>query len=259
MPLPIPPPPRRTLLVVIVAVVVVLLVVGFLALTGVFTPGSGHNGQGLTEPPVSYSQVASVGADAVQGEIGGPWTLVAVEGFGLSSSASGAVVSGTLDDGCTAYPAPGAPSAGTLPATPTGSPPGTSALWMFLATNDSEDVLIVAVTWNASAPIFIISGSCTGQFTDLGSLAGLSVVNSTQVALAANGDGGSTFLADNPGAFQSFVLLGPGVDGSDLPYWAVEYNTCGLATTGTGSQIVGVYDAENGAEVAAPTTSSVDC
>jgi len=79
------------------------------------------------------------------------------------------------------------------------------------------------------------------------------------VAAAANADGGSAFLSSQGSVLQVFVLLGPGVSGSDFPYWGVEYDGCGLATSGTGTLFIGTYDALSGSVVTAPLTESVDC
>jgi hypothetical protein len=243
---------------VVAVVVIAVVVVVALALAGVFSTGSG-NGQGTTGTPLYYGQVATEGADGVQNESGGPWSLVAAEGFGLTTSTSGATAAGSLDNGCTANPAPGSPSTATLPATPTGSTPGAEAAWLFLATNPSGEVLLYVVTQSASYPLFLVSGSCTTDFGGLTTIAGLSVVNSTTVAGIANENGGSAFLSSNPGALVILALLGSGLGGSQVPYWAVEYNSCGLSTSGTGTLLIAVYDAEDGSTVSGPTSEATEC
>ncbi|HLM92058.1 MAG TPA: hypothetical protein VK424_08470 [Thermoplasmata archaeon] len=246
-------------MVVVVVVVVVILVVGVLAFAGVFTPSS-STGQGLTGTPVSYDQVSSAGANAVQNESGGPWRLVAAVGLGLATSASGSIAANAVVSGCTATPAPGSPSGGTLPATPTGSPAGSVALWMFIAANSPGDILIIAVTQNATVPLFILSGSCTSEFSDLGSIAGLSVVNSPLIANTTNSAGGSAFLTSHPGTLQTFILFGPGIPHApDMPIWGAEYNTCGLASTGTGTLFIALYDASSGSPYGSPMTQSTNC
>jgi hypothetical protein len=257
-PTPTPPPKKRWWLVVVAVVVVVLVVLAVLALAGVFTPSS-RSGPGVVGVPVYYSQVASSGADVVSAQGGGPWTLVAVEGFSLSSSASGANVAGSVGSGCTATPAPGSPSSSTLPATPGGSPPGTAAAWLFLAIDPNGTMLFVVATENSSYPLMLIDGSCTSEFGDLGSLAGLTVVNSTQVATSANANGGSVFLGNNAGVLQIYGLFGSGLGGYDNPLWAVEYNTCGLSTSGTGTVFIGLYNAVDGTLETTPGTESVSC
>lgn len=258
---PLVPPRRRGILTAIVVVVVVAVaLVAVLALAGVFAP-SKSSGQGLTGSPVSYSQVAPRGTGAVQNESGGPWRPVGAVGIGLTISASGSHAGSIVSSGCNSTPAPGSPSGGTLPATPTGAAAGSVALWMFLGADSAGDVLMVAVTANASVPLVILSGACTADYSGLGTIAGALVVNSTVIAGNADGNGGSTFLSSNPGAIQTFVLFGPGLPngGPDVPLWAADYNTCGLATTGTGTAFVALYYGASGDAYGTPMTQTVDC
>jgi len=251
--------PRRSILIALVALVVAAIVVlGVLALLGVFSPGK-SGPQGITGTPVSYGQVAVAGADGVRNVSGGPWTVTVAEGIGLTSSASGLNAASVLGPGCTANPASGSPSGATLPATPTGSTAGAVALWVFLAANSSGAILMYVVTDAADYPLYVVTGSCTSSFDSLGTIAGASVVNSTEIASSANGDGGSAFLSSHPGSTQIFVLLGTGDNGANFPYWAVEYNTCGLASSGSGTLFIGLYDAATGILVKGPTTESVGC
>jgi hypothetical protein len=245
--------------VVVVAVVVVaIVVVAVLALAGVFKPSTA-GGQGVTGTPLSYNQAAPSGTEGVQNQSGGPWTLIAAEGLGLTSSSSGTNAAGFVDSGCTGNPAPGSPSSTTLPATPTGSAAGTVAVWFFLAEDSSDQLLIYVVTQAANYPLVIVAGSCTSEFSSLASIAGLAVLNSTVVASTALSSGGSAFLASQTGALQVFVLLGAGVSGSTVPYWAVEYDTCGLSSSGTGTVFIGLYNADTGVAVTAATTESINC
>jgi len=248
--------------VVVAVVVVVVVVVVALVASGVLTPSSSH-GQGVTGTPLSYSQVASEGAQGIlnQSSTSGPvgWTLVAVEGLGLTTSASGSNAQATAGSGCAATPASGAPSSTILPATPTGSPSGTAAVWVFLATGSGGDLLFYVVTQAASYPLFVLSGSCTDTYDELGNLSGYSVVDSTVVAASANAAGGSAFLSSNPNSLQAYALFGPGLSGSSVPYWAVEYNTCDFSTSGTGTIWASIYNAENGSVVTSPLTESTSC
>lgn len=241
---------------------VAVVVVAALVASGVLTPSSG-TGQGVTGTPLAYSQVASEGAQGIlnQSPTGGPilWNLVAVEGLGLTTSTSGSNAVGTVSSGCTVSPASGAPSSVTLPATPTGSPAGTAAVWIFLALGGAGDILTYVVTQEASYPLFVLSGSCLDSFDELGNLTGYPIVDSTVVAASANAEGGSAFLSSNPNSLQAYVLFGPGLSGSTVPYWAVEYNTCGESTSGTGTVWVGIYNAESGTGVNSPLTESTSC
>lgn len=248
-------------MVVAVVVVAAVAVIALVA-SGVLSP-SGGPGQGVTGEALSYSQVASEGAQGILNEspAGAPveWTLVAVEGLGLSTSTSGSNAAGTVGNGCSTTPASGAPSSATLPATPTGSSPGTAAVWIFLAVGSGGELLFYVVTQAASYPLFILSGSCLDTFDELGNLTAFTVVDSTVVGESAYSDGGSAFLSSNPNSLQAYVLLGPGLAGSSVPYWAVEYDTCGVSSSGTGTVWIGVYDAESGGIVNSPMTESTSC
>jgi hypothetical protein len=256
-PLPPPPPRRRIWLVVVAIVIVVLVLVAVLALAGVFSPSS--NSQGVTGAPIYYSQAASPGAATTQNESGGPWTLVAAEGVVLSASASGSNVAGSIGSGCNAAPAPGSPSSATIPATPTGSPAGAAAAWMFLAVSPSNSLLFVIVTQSSAFPLIVATGSCVSDYAKLSSIVGLTVVNSTVVANSANSAGGSAFLSSNSGALQLFGLFGPGLASYTYPVWAVEYNSCGLSTAGSGTQFLGVYDALDGTVLISPSPEATGC
>ena len=157
-------------------------------------------------------------------------------------------------------PGPGEPELGYFPATPTGSTAGSVALWMFIGANSTGANLFVAVTANASVPLFLYTGACTSEFSDLGSIAGASVVNSPYVASSTNSAGGGAFLNSHPGALQSFILFGPGIPHApDVPIWGAEYNTCGFATAGTGTLFIALYDATSGSPYGTPMTQSATC
>lgn len=238
---------------VVVAVVVVLAV---LLLAGVFSSGGGQGGTGT---PLYYTQAAPEGAGGVQNSSEGPWTLIAVEGFGISTSTSGSTAAGSLDDGCSSSPLPNTPPSATIPATPSGSTPGTEAAWIFLAENPSDQILLYVVTAAASYPLMVVTGACTSDFNMLSSLTGVTVANATEVVENANANGGSSFLAGQPNALVIIALFGAGLEGSPNPYWAVEYNSCGLSSSGTGTVFVALYDAVDGSVVSPPTTESTSC
>jgi len=244
----------------VAVVVVVVVVVSVLALAGVFSP-SRSTGQGLTGTPVSYSQVATSGASAVQSESGGPWSFVGAVGLGLTTAFSGSVAEGYVASGCTSTPAPGSPSGGTLPATPTGSPPGAVAVWMFIGTNyDTGQVLMVAVTQTATAPLFLVTGSCVADYTIAKSVNGLALVNSTSIAQDADAAGGDQFLKTYPDALQTFVLVGPGQPHTpDVPVWAADYTTCQPGATGGGFRFLAIYNGTNGSPFGSPTNESTNC
>jgi hypothetical protein len=246
--------------VIAAVVVIVIVVVAVLSLAGVLSP-SGGSSPGLTGAPVSYDQVAPIGARGVQNESGGPWTVVGAVGLGLTTSVTGSIAASAVVNGCTATPAPGSPSGGTLPATPTGSTPGAVALWMFVGADPATgEVLLVAADQTTSVPLFLLNGSCTGQFLELNSIAGVQVVNSTQIGVSANSAGGTTFLSQNADAIPTFVLVGSGgAHGLDDPTWVADYTTCQPGATGSGTAFIALYNANTGSPIGSPTTQMTSC
>ncbi len=239
-------------------IVASVVLIGVLALAGVFSPSSG-TGPGVVGTPLYYAQAEPLGSSGVANQTGGPWTVVAAEGVGLSASASGSNVAGTLGSGCSASPAPGAPSSTTIPATPSNSNSGAVAAWLFLAAGPSGQLLFYVVTVASDYPLMIVTGSCTSEFSSLVTISGISVVNASGLVASVNAAGGTTFLSENPNSLVALVLFGAGLDGSSDPYWAIEYNSCGTSTSGTGTLFIEGFDASTGTALSSPTTESTNC
>jgi hypothetical protein len=258
---PVPPSRRKTTILIAVVVVVMIVVLAALALSGAFNSSS-SGGSSSTATPVAYSTAIPLATTAAQSAAGGPWTIVAAEGIGVPSTVSQTNVTSIGGSGCTFTPAPGRTSDVSIPGTPSATTAGKLSVWVFFAKNSSQDViLLISVVNGDAAPLVSVSGCSTvSVFAGLDSIATANVVDSTTVASTFDANGGSTFLANGTWQIQLFILLGGATDTGGTPWWDLHYSTCAItATSGPGSEIMGVYDANSGADITPPQTTSTTC
>jgi len=232
----------------VVAVVAVVVVI--LALLALHLHGTTNSVASVAGEPILYSQAVGP-AKAAQGKMsGGPWTIDAVVGFGISQSSSGG---GGLVNGCTTLWEN--TSIFLLPATPSNASAGEVSAWFLVSSNPSGDALMTFVS-DLSGSIVAsngveLQGSCTSTFTELGAVP-TSVVDSSTVAQSAAGLGALSFLSNHPGASTMLGLLGP--------YWMVELTTCSLPNpSGSGTEFAALFYASNGTLFLNGGVSQVPC
>jgi hypothetical protein len=231
----------------VVAVVVVLALLAHGIHLG--SPGGGTAAVQYGEP-LNYSQIVGPAQSEQAGASGGPWTPDSVLGVQLEQSASGA---GGLITGCTTLWENG--SVEVAPATPAGATAGAVALWMVASVNSTGAVLLTFVNDLAgtvvASNLIVVEGSCTSTFTEFGAIPS-PIVDSSVVATAAAGLGGSSFDSDYAGATQVFEVLGP--------FWAVLYTTCSFyAQGGNGEEFAATFYATNGTFLASIGPEPVSC
>jgi hypothetical protein len=247
-------------MLIAVVAVVVIVVLAALALTGVFGPGGG--GTAPSGPPVPYSAAAPLAPSATYGVPDGPWSLVAAEGVGIAAPAPQTNLTSIGADGCTFTAVPGGETEVSVPATPSGAPPGEFAVWVFFAKNPSQSaVLMVAVGGGASRPLALISGcGVVSDFSMLGTLPASGLVDSTTIAAEFDQQGGTSFLQNETLGLEYFLLIAGFAGTGNTPVWDVTYSTCTLTSHGVpGSSLSGDYLATNGTVVTPPRTTPGTC
>lgn len=225
----------------LVLAVVFAVVVGFLPTAA---------GPGITyADPMPFSQFIAQAESVAHSAEDGPWTPVAVLGLGESVSAAGTAAGAVLGAAnCTDVWA--ASGTYTLPATPSNAPTGEVSAWFVFSTDTTYRALLTMVT-NVSgtvqaANLEIVPQSCISGFSSYQPLpAATSVVDSTTVATAANGQGGSAFLSSHPQATSEFLVS----NFSGNVTWTVLYTTCTFISGGTetGETFVASLNATTGA------------
>jgi hypothetical protein len=263
---PPPPPPqtRRKVWVAVIAIAVVaVLLVGILAFTGVFS-SSGPGATGPIGTPESYREAIVPAISAGNEEAGGPWGIIAAEGFGLPSGITEPNVAGFVGNGCAFTPEPGGQGVLVLPGTPTNATPGAVATWIFFAKNASLEAILLIVVSNGGATVMgAVTGSgsgCTGTFTGLNEINVTGDVDSTAVAAEFDQNGGTGFLGSNAVATESFILIGASSATGGNAFWEVEYTTCAFtATGGSGNEEIAGYYASTGESLSGPTNQSTTC
>ena len=262
-PPPLPPSRRKPWALVgggVAAVVVVILAVLFA--TGVFSSSSGGSSTGPTGTPLSYDQVVPTAQNVAYYASAGPWTLAVAEGVGISSAVSGPNIAGAVGGGCTATPVTNAPSSLTLLATPSNATPGTVADRIFYATNSAAtQVLLIVVNASAGAAFVVVTGcSEVATFATYSPIGSAGVVDSTAVATSFDQAGGSNFSSSHSVSTRLFDLFGASSATHGNPAWAVAYSTCAFsATSGTGEELMGAYDASTGTAIELPSPFAQNC
>ena len=257
------PPPRRNMMMLAIAAVVVVVIIVVLALflSGVLTPKSTSSGGGSS----AFATGRSSAQSAADSQSGGPWTLIIADGTASTTSVSESTstLTGQFASGCTFTAASGAPSTMTLSAVSDVST-GVAGGWLFLFKNTgSSSVLAIGVTGTSATVLGTIGGSsCFGGL--LSSFSGVpsNVVDSGQVAAAANGQGGSTFLAAHSGAWASYsVSGGASYLGFSTPAeWTVAYSGCPISGgAGTSSAEFTASVNATTAAVTSTSTTTVSC
>ncbi len=259
-PIPTAPPrrtSRRTLWIAVGAIAaVIVVVVAALALSGVFSPASSP----AVGTALSYTQAYPSAATAAASAPEGPWSFVAAVGVGVPSSTTESNVASIVGSGCTFTPTPGAPTTFTFPGTSSGAPAGELAAWVFIANDEvSNTSLLVLVTGSLAAAMGIATGGCLSEFSEFGTVTG-SEVNSTTVAAEFNAAGGQSFLSGNSVLTRLAVLIGGYSETDGRPVWEIAYSTCAYtATSGTGTEMYGLYYADTGAQIEVSGANSVAC
>jgi len=258
---PVPPRPRRTWIWPVIAVAVAAVVVfAVLFLTGGF--GSGGGSSVPTGTPMSYTQALPVAIAEGQSASGGPWTVVAGEGVGVSTGISGPAPTAFTGSGCTFRAPPGAPASTTVPGTPGNATPGTVAAWVFFATNASMSVVLLILVTDLTASLLDLVSGCSdvSTFTEMGAVTTSNVVDSTAIASELDAAGGASFLANHTVVTHLFVLLGPSAALGGNAYWEAIYSTCQpTAVGGSGTEFSGTYYAASGSVFTSPTTTQIIC
>lgn len=258
---PPPPPSRKKVWVALGAVVVVAVVI--LAIFVLLMGSNSSTGGSIPDgPSTTYVQAVPLAISEGQAAVGGPWTVVAAEGVGVSNGISQPDLDSVGNSGCTYTPSPGSPSTVTFPGTASNSTPGAVATWVFFAKDLSLDsILLIEVSDGSAVPLVTATGSsCVATFTDLGAINATSVVDSSTIASQLNQGGGTAFLENHTGAGQVLVLLGESAATGGNSIWYLSYTTCPFtATSGTGFEITATYYAATGTTFTGPTAGSQSC
>ncbi len=179
---------------------------------------------------MAYSKVVGPANSIASATGGGPWSLVAVAGFSLSSSTL-AYPNATLGSGCT-YSVPdggGLPSGLFVPAFSGSFSSGTAPAWLLVYFQSAnQSALLVGVTNGSARALVIATGSCTTTFQSFGPVPA-SVVDSSVAAAAAWQGGGSAFVSQHSGISLNLemALVGSGNGCSLLGgCWAFVYSPC---------------------------------
>lgn len=240
--------------------VVIIVILAALLFAGVFKSGGGGSaGMGTA---VTFAQAVPVAASEGQTAVGGPWTIVAAIGIGVSSGVTQTSPATFSGSGCTYSTPSGASSVASVLGTPSNATAGAVATWVFLAKNASANVTLMVEVSNGQASLWAFVTGCSGvsTFASMGSIAAGGVVDSSAVATEFNANGGSAFLKNATSVTQFFILLGASTATSGSAFWEVSYSTCSLlATSGTGSDLVALYYATSGSVFSGPTASQVTC
>ncbi|MCI4335463.1 MAG: hypothetical protein L3K04_07560, partial [Thermoplasmata archaeon] len=140
---------------------------------------------------------------------GGPWTIVAAEGLGLTSGLTGVNAGSVVGGGCTVTPAPGSPAVITVLGTPSNASAGEVAQWFFFAINASHaSVLMISVTASSSAPIEVGTGStCLSTFTSYAPINASAVLDSTAAVQDFNAEGGTAWAQNHTVLTRLFALV----------------------------------------------------
>jgi hypothetical protein len=219
---------------VVVAIVVVILA---FALTGVIPLVAHSSGSS----PQSFSTSRGPAQTAASGVAGGPWSLLLVVGVATHSTYSGSAgnitgLAGSLSQSQCTYTGPGGTSP-TLPTSPAvgNVSQGSAGLWAYLFTNTTGATLIVSVTGSSATVV----GTLTGSACDLASAGFLAIpstgiIDSTTASADAAAAGGYGFLAANPTANATFLLVGGYATASSNlgALWIVQYLSCSLSGPG---------------------------
>lgn len=256
-PPPPEPPSRSRTIGIVVALILAVILIG--AVVGYALRPSGASPSTATTTvygtPFPYSQFTGPVATADTGAPGGPWVPLLVEGWGLHQSIGGTSAPYGTGSCATLWTASGSH---LLPATPAGSSAGELAAWVEIATNASGDYLLSIASETDGAveayPISELPSGCVTDASELGTgITSATILDSPEVAAAADVAGGSTWLSEYPNpATDDLVLF------NDT--WGVLYSTCPFnAESGDGQAFVAAMWATNGTMETAPESGLIAC
>jgi len=140
-----------------------------------------------------------------------------------------------------------------FPATPNDLGPGVSNSWAFVFADPSGAVLVSTVRNGTAALLATLPAGGPCLYEVAYSSVRSSEIDSTQAVRIANAVGGAAFLTSNPGADESFTLVGAEeypvmysgpaegqTPGNGFSSWTVTYSV--FVGTGNPSQDLGIYD-----------------
>ncbi len=250
---PIPP----ALIVALAVGIAVVVVVGGLALSGRFGPGSTSQ----LGPYPTFAGAVSEAQPAANSVSGGPWQAAFGAAIRLPSPLqfpTRNITQVVASLGCNVTLLGVPPSTIAVDETPLSEGPGTSGFWLVGFVNTSGGVVGVTVNDGAATALFDVSTTACPSITDSLLPFPSGAWDSSSVIGAVNGAGGATFLASHPNASQLFF----GVGGFGLlapePVWVVAYNSCPLAlvANSSGSEFNSTVE---GTTVASHSSGSVSC
>jgi len=246
-------------MIVAVVVVAAIVVLAVLLLSNPFQSSGSSVGAGT---PVPYSQAVPVAIAKGQGAPGGPWTIVAATGIGVASGISDSSPASFSGSGCTFSTPSGGSTVTTVLGTPSNATPGEVSSWVFFAKNASSNAILLLDVSDGQASLWALVSGCSGvsTFTGMSGISASGVVDSTTVAAAFNAAGGSAFLSNHTSVTHFFFLLVASSATEGTSFWEVSYTTCALtATGGSGSSLIGVYNAVSGSLFDGPTATQETC
>jgi hypothetical protein len=226
------PPParssRRWLAPVAAVIVVVVVLIAALFVTGVLHLGSSSSAPAYE----TFSQAEGV-ASANSGSVAGaPWFAALGAGVAAPTSILEPVTNLTsllTSVGCTLVFPHGEPANLDIPSTPTNAATGAAAYWTFGFKNVSNALLIETVSLGVASSLLIANGTACENFVAFLATFPSNVLDSPQIVAAANGAGGSAFLAKYPNATRGWGAVGGiqlGTLASTSPIWEVSYTSC---------------------------------
>ncbi len=258
-----PAPPRRRALWTAVAVVLVAAaVVGALFATGTLRIGSSSS-----PPPADETFAQAVGlAGSHSGSVsGGPW--YAFVGVALLTPVAILEPATNLSTlltaaNCTAHWIGPEPTNVAVPATGPTAALGASAYWTFLLKNASNGILLETVASGDATAVVTLGGTnCTALASVFNSF-GSGMQDSPKIVAAANGAGGTAFLAQHANATQAWAVSGGATISviTTSPEWLIEYTSCSLPlVTGETGAVFNATVGGTSATVTEHATGNVDC
>jgi hypothetical protein len=228
---PVPLRNRRWFVPVVAIVVATVVIVAVLAVAASLAPKPAGT---TTETYSTFSESESVAGIAASHAESGTWSAELAAGVRIGSSLALPLANLTslsnLTSNCSLSVLPGLPSDLTVDATPTSTPAGHAAFWLFGFSDGSGTLLLVSVDLGIPTALFsLTAGTCLGSSVSLDDFPSTEVDSPALVA-AANASGGAAFLDDHPGAAQIFAGVG-GVSYSVItssPLWEVADTSCPL-------------------------------
>jgi hypothetical protein len=205
-----------------------VVVVGGLALSGKFGPGSTSQ----LGPDPTFAGASSEAQPAANAISGGPWQTAFGAGIRLPSPLQ--FPTRNLTDivstvGCNVTLIGVPPTSVTVVSTPAGSSPGTAGFWIVGFSNTSGGALGVIVADGTPTALFSVGPTACPKLTDNLLPFPNGAADSSSIVATVNGAGGSTFLAAHGNASQIYFGVGGFGFLVPEPVWEVVYNSCPLA------------------------------